>query len=395
MVMSAVLITVLAGCPVDTGGSDDGQSEVPSHEKFNPRNQRIIHTVWTEQGVDNREVLGYRLEDGRFLFDHNVQLYALRLRDRNCSNHPELLNCNRTGLHICFDDSIYDRIITRYDEVIKPIREAGIKVIFSIVPRGVCVGNLYHWPMEEWYPWSEIEGEEEYAWGPAAVERLMEQLVQIYRDYPFDGIGYDEEYGFTGGALGRGEVYPNTRAYPGINELKAWSIGGGNILRFAHEFNLAIGKTNDEVIHESYEIKYSSKLPPSYTYPEDWPLPEGAPRTIYRDDLIDISYEPYYGSWQANSQNNLPRSRYGPIAIDLGFNKGGPLPPSGRSGIQSLIGDHLRLNYGVVMYYGLRERDDPHYFPSYFGPDNPLPETYLSQITQILHGMDTIYISPY
>ncbi len=358
---------------------------VISTEKYNKNGVRVIHTLWNEQGVDPRCAIGYRLNDENRTgyFDHVVQLYALRLRDRDCSQDPNVPHCNRNGLHLCWSSKlIYDRTIGNYDTVVKPVREAGIKFILSIVPEGdgVCVGTLYRWPMEQWWSWEKHYGEE-YPYGPEAVQGLIQQLKELFAQYPFDGIGYDEEYGIKKevGDQGRGGVYPENKSYSGIDIAAAGKIGGENMLRFMHEVNEAFGR---DLIHESYEIRYGATIPESYTY-------DG--KTIKRDDLLDYSYNSHYGGYASTSGNGMPREKYGPAAVDIGF-ADTPRPSS----VETITGNfdsHLRRNYGVVMYYCMRSRAGlKAKYPNYFGTDNAPLETYLSRISNILHGYDTIYI---
>jgi len=399
--ISIVLLSVFTSCMTDTGGSDiDEGNGIPSTVKINMRGQRVVNIMWGEPEEDPRQVIGYQLEDGTPYFDHYVMLYGFRLRDYNCAADPEMI-CNRTSLHLCFMNNVFTHYLADWDKYIKPVRDRGIKVIMSIVPQnsGVCVGTLYNWPMEQWYSWKSLEGEDQYPYGEEAVRILIEQIKEFYEKYPFDGIGYDEEYGSTKTSTkGRGEVYPNTGVYPGINANLAGQIGGANILRFAHEVNMALGK---EISHEAYEIRYGTSIPASFTYPADWQVPEewGMPadwdRTIRRNDLIAYSYQPYYGSWQADSAINLPRHRFGPASVAIADVQGSPKPASGKNGIQAKMEDHLRGNYGVIMYYCLRDRAQiADRFPNAFGPNNPPPEMYFSQISSRIYGQETVYIGP-
>jgi hypothetical protein len=384
LVLAATLL--VASCP-DEGGEAPAEPEPPTTVKLNRKGQRVVQTTWMEQGVDPRVTMGYLLEDDTPFFDHFVQLYGLRLRDNNCAADTDSpATCRKTGVHWCCMDLIYNRMFRDYETHVKPVRDRGLKYLVSLVPEGVAVGMLYRWPMEKWYPWKEITGQDVYPYGPETVAKLITELKEIDARTPFDGIAYDEEYG---GEHGGYPAYPEAAKYPKMSTndtSEAWRIGGENIIRFAHEVNQAFGR---KLIQETYEIRYAGKVPVSYTYDD------GA--VIYRNDVIDYSYEAYYGSWQPESGNvNFPRRRYGPGSIDLGFDPNTPQPPPGfsaGSGITGRMQDHLEGNYGVVMYYHQVSRE--YYLknrPNYFGPNDAPLETYLSEISRILYGQKTKYV---
>jgi hypothetical protein len=371
--------------------------------KTNLKGRRIIHTSWSEQGVDPRVHIGYELENGVPFFDHFVQLYGLRLAERDCANEANPQTCNKTGVHWCVMDMIYNRMYRDYEITVKPVRERGIKYLIGIVPDGIAVGNLYRWPMsvDAEYAWEALTGDAKYPYDVDTVDKLLDELQEIYNATPFDGVAYDEEYasGIRSGTV-RGVVktlsgYPDTSVYPGMSTGAAWVRGGENLIRFGHEVNEKIAGPGRKLIQESYEIRYGGTMPRTYTYTDER---TGKTVTLNRDDIIDYSYEAFYGNWQKDSGNpDYPRSRYGPVSIDMGFDSGSPKPSPGRSagsGIIPRMEDHLRGNYGVVMYYHLTSKKYIQLSrPSnYYGSDGAPAETYLSEIGRILHGMEVRYI---
>ncbi|MDR0563142.1 MAG: hypothetical protein LBG73_10720 [Spirochaetaceae bacterium] len=399
------LIAGLAGCPSDSGstsgtdpntenpGNPGGEwgeggslSAVTDTTKLNKNGVQVIHTMWGEPEEDPRQVIGYELADGTPYFDRYVMLYGFRLLDKNCSQDTEV-TCTKTGLHIHIANDVKAHYLDQYNTYIKPVQDRGIKVLMSIVPQdsGVAVGSLYRWPMQAVYDWSP------YPYGEAEVAVLIQQIAELFDQYPFDGLAYDEEYGNNKtGQRGPGGVYPTEGAYDAVmtNALRddAWQIGGENLLRFAYEVEAAIGR---DIIQEVYEIRYGEHVASEYT------LADGT--EIRLEDVIDCSYEVYYGSWDANSHIGMPRAKYGPASVSIADVSGGPKPPPGRinGGILTRMADHLRGNYGVVMYYCIRSRNEIQAkWSNYFGSGNPPMEDYFSQISQTIHGQDTVYRGP-
>jgi len=242
-----IALLILATCDDGSGGELLG-AEVPSRVKLNVKGQRILITSWSEQGVDPRITMGYVLEDGTPLIDHVVQLYGTALRGDtvNCRADPKRPWCNEVNkLHICPGiDFLYERMYKNYDTTVRPVREKGIKYLINIIPGSVPVGILYRWPVEEWYPWNEITGDTKYPYGKDAVAYVMDQLQAEYDIRPFDGLAYDEEYGwgFRTGTVNNAETelsgYPDK--YSRANHGQAWRISAENLVRFAHEANVKI-----------------------------------------------------------------------------------------------------------------------------------------------------------
>jgi hypothetical protein len=459
-IAASVLLTVfVTGCQNDTDpqGSIVAQ-DAKSTVKINGHGQRVIMTTWAEQGVDARVMQGYYLDDGTKFFDHVVQLYGFRTSEFDCTVRTDN-NCNRSGLHLCSspwggDNLIYNRIHTRYKETVQPVRDAGLKWIVNFCPASVPIGIFYRWPMGDpsvnpngAYKWETIVGGE-YPFNKAAVDKLLDQLKEIYDECPFDGLAFDEEYGtgfaegMIGGSLTRLSGYPEAQVYPGISAGVAWRIIGENLLRFMHETNVKIfgpdydkydqtkqdriqdwiiydEDTGDEIpgagrkysfteedkkameqskhrlIWEAYLLRGASYIPESYTYPTDTADPsyngDFAGLTIYRKDLLDSTYISSYGGtggspWESEG---WPRSRHGYTSCDVGFDQITPKPPikeSAGSGIMPIMRDVYRYNYGVVMFYCLRSRASQRKDrpANYFGPNFTPADDYLSDISMIL-----------
>jgi hypothetical protein len=395
--------------------------------KENKNGRQVIMSVWNECPEDPRNVIGYRLKDSRKLFwDHFVFLYGIRLREFDCATRAST-RCMRTGVHVCHGLNMF-RYIDEWDKYVKPLRDAGIKVLLSIVPadQGYAVGTLYEWPMEEWYPWKDCArgGEEIYPFGEAAVKVLIDQMLELYSRAPFDGIGFDEEYsrntsgglnsGHPSGSVAetyRGRAFPFPRAdtpnassgnstsnvYPALNTdgnmEKAWRNGGRNMLRFMYDVDKAFQERyNKRLIWEAYEGIWTEYIPESMVI-------DG--KTIWRDDYLDWSSYTRYGSTRTHSlllkegteTGKFPDSRWGPTPIQFaGANTAGQLIPpfSGTNDIQTRVADHLAGNYGMFLFYSLRARDNiKDNFASFNGR---YPEEYFSIMTQTLFGQETEYV---
>jgi hypothetical protein len=396
------LLAVFAACPTDEGTDIDNDENVEPPPtpiidgsktiKQTAKGQRIIHEIWGEPEVDPRNCIGYELEtSGTKFFDRYIVLYGGRIINNDCVGNPKAANCQRQGLHLHFDDNVYNEMWMKHDTIIKPIRDAGIAVLMGLVPKdgGACIGVTYEWPMEPVWPWAENNNGQRYPYNEAAVEILQQQIIQALNEFGLDGVGYDEEYGNSAahsGQLGLGSVYPTysgqgryswTSAY---TESDAWKKGGANIFRFA--YNLA--KKKPGILQDVYEIRYGAYIPQKLNI-------DG--KDVKMTDVFGISYEPTYGGWQAKSSIGMPNARYGPVSIDVCSGiQPTALPPYGRNGIVNRMEDLLAGKYGVNMFYCLRSSDEMEQrLNKYYGTAGADITAYLSQISETLFKERTVY----
>jgi hypothetical protein len=393
-------------------------------------NHRVYHTVWYEPEEDPRQVIGYELENGIPFFDHFVFLYGMRLVARDCNAEPKESEgrCRLTGAHACFGHNMWV-YQDEWETHMKPLRDRGIKVLMSIVPAGYgAVATCYRWPMEQWFPWTEITGQPAYRYNDEAMGRLIAQLRDFQQQYRIDGFAFDGEYGgpitvtIDGVSVERGTTPAGNWSGRGFDSASAWKVGGENLLRLMHDLNVAVygndyDKYDDEyarttsdrnrrLIFESYEQVYANYIPESFRLPDNHPDEASRGQWIYRKDLLDLSFHSFYGTWAPNTHmpGSWPNNRYGPVSVALADNKDtAPLPKpmlANGSGVIPRMQQQLGGNYGVVMYYCLRSRDElskgiekwnRDSWPAIYGPDN-IPETYLTQISETLHGMKTRYV---
>jgi hypothetical protein len=274
--------------------------------------------------------------------------------------------------------------ITDWQTYFKPIQDRGIKVLLALVPNddGACVGNLF-----ESKTWTEALQEQygDYPFNPQETYRMIDELAELMREYPIDGIAFEDEY------IGQW-------AAPDGNNKYAFASNSANILRFCYELEQAAGRPiiyeNDDLYNNSGGITESAAFTDR----------KGKEVTVLRNDIIDYCFSPVYGKWNPNPASaGFPLNRYSPVAVAVAdVNLSAPKPPYEAPGIRAMMKQHLYGGYGVVHYYCLRSRDELRdgipifgkspFFQDMFGPGNAgKPEAYFSLISETLHGQKTVY----
>lgn len=434
-VSALVLAAFFYACPVDGGGggelvfTNEGSTlkwNVTPYmcmETGKLTQHRVLHTVWYEPEEDPRQVIGYQLVNGIPFFDHIVFLYGVRIIYQNCGINPGAGvsegRCQINGLHGCFMGNM-EIYMDDWETYFAPVRDRGIKVIMSIVPaghrsiQGVKVGSLFRWvPRNPVNTWQNLMGDPDavYFANEEATARFIRQMIDFKEEFLIDGFAFDEEY--------YGNIV-HVGGQTGVVSLYDPVAGGQNILRFMHDMNVAAyGNDFDRfcferwtnssdrdrrLIFENYEFHFSTQIPESFQLPAHHPTHPN--QWIFRDELLDISFQAFYGNWESDSRmpGNWPRGRFGPASVAVADTRQtAPKPPPGEGaggGILPRMRSHLAGNYGVMMYYCLRSRYDLQFGdpwgrepwpPNLFGENN-LPETYFSQISNILHGMPTEFV---
>jgi len=341
---------------------------------------RVVHTLWHEPEEDPRIVIGYQLEDGTPYFDHIVLMFGLMLRygntpSRNCS-------CNRYELHACYlSNNPMNTYINDWEKYFKPIQDRGIKVLFSITPYlgGAAVGNLF-----ESASWTGVLQDKygDYPFNQQETFRMIDEVARFMKDFKIDGIAFYEE--------------PiNAWLPPDGGTGIALSRNNGNIIRFMYELQAALNilGENRKIIYENIECV---SIPEYATFVNR----RGETVTVYRNEILNYTFNPWYGRFDSDpSSPDFPVGRYGPVSIDIAGSRDlSPRPNYGNT--QSLLKKHLYGNYGGVMYYHLRSGTDiaegersgrPAWPANRFGVDNKV-ETYLTKISEALHGQKTVFI---
>jgi len=425
VLLAIIAAAVLCGCPEPETGEQDlpplwktctvkmtkpWDPFDPDEDPWEIREQiRVIHTLWHEPIEDPRIVIGYQHEDGTPYFDHIVLMYGLRLRYRDCAPDA-FVHCIKYGLHACNSSVYYINDYFKYywEMYFKPVRARGIKVLLAIVPNsdGVGVGNLF-----ESASWTEALQEQygDYPFNPHETYRMIDEVAQLMKDYQIDGIAFDENY--IGAWLP-----PDAGTWLPPNDPARITLArnNANIIRFMYELQAALdllGENRKIIFEHDENIQYGGlNIIPEYA---EFTNRQGVPVTVRRNDLLDYSFNPGTGdtsnltNWSANPASpGFPRDRYGPVSVDIAGSSmwGAPRPPpfegTNFTSVGTYMKDHLYGGYGVVRYYCLRSRTDiaegdrwgwPAFPSNFFGADNR-PETYLTKISEMLHGQKTVYI---
>lgn len=130
------------------------KNDDPSRKKVN---------VWIEVNNTNPlNMLEFETEDGHLLIDHLV-LFAYNI------NYDA-----EKGKVYCFANPQCQYILDHYDEIVRPLRERGIKVFISVL------GN------------HDISGLAQLS--DAGARAFAQEMKALCEGYGFDGVNYDDEY---------------------------------------------------------------------------------------------------------------------------------------------------------------------------------------------------------
>jgi hypothetical protein len=256
--------------------------------------------------------------------------------------------------------------------------------------------------MEEVWSWAEHHDGQPYPYDAAAARKFAKEVADACKEYGFDGIALDDEYGSLGDGApadgsGRGEflVYPEYSGsqydFPPGGASAAWKEGGKNVFRFCRYFKeyTADADHPNGLWVSNYEYHYLASLPSKLEVDSD--NGSGAGNGVLQEynvrDVVDASYVAQYGSQVLTSQIGMPRSQYGFLSIAFDAFASVTTPPNM---IKSAMQTQLKNNYGVIMYFALRERSN-YSSSTYFGSRGDQPETYLSRIAEVLYGDTVVY----
>lgn len=130
------------------------KNDDPSRKKVN---------VWIEvNNTDPLNMLEFETEDGHLLIDHLV-LFAYNI------NYDA-----EKGKVYCFANPQCQYILDHYDEIVRPLRERGIKVFISVL------GN------------HDASGLAQLS--DAGARAFAQEMKALCEGYGFDGVNYDDEY---------------------------------------------------------------------------------------------------------------------------------------------------------------------------------------------------------
>ena len=407
------------GIAGEKGASVKGRTgSVPSEgikglEKKIAGTNNVVKTLMYIEVNDNNPLNAgsYILEDGAYLFDY-VVLFASNIRNRNCAPETEPHGCTRNGPHIHHNPNNI-HILKNASKYIKPLQDKGIKVLMGILPDhdGISLGTMDAAQLAafvttvkqdvEAYGLDGVDLDDEWAskedWNGWPNQTTPSPLsiwvyptstfgypfsVTIYRD-PSKPIGPDN--GSTSSAV-------STPA----QRTKMWNDLGVGTFKSIQALRTALGPDKTITVYEYNTGRY---ITPGGANPED--------STVTSEALaaqINFSLNPMYNQYITDSANNLPRSKYGSLAMDVSgqayaSQNGAPNPPMNTQGTNSITDFATRFKtaavtdsnpYGYICMYGLTRSSQLLKQVSTAATATVTKEEYLSIMTEIVFGKKTI-----
>jgi hypothetical protein len=349
---------------------------------------------------DPRIALGYVLEQTGEQFFDEVIIFAANLRVRNCATEGSNTHrCTKSGPHLHFNGNV-QHILENRDKYIRPLQEAGIKVLLGTLPDH---DNLtYHsfgpWPFEEVYPWA-TEGNPgvayhshwwtgnpgEYPLGnEAVINAFVEELAGEIEKYGLDGFDIDDEWASTG-------TNASTRGLS-VNRLV---YGGTTVQNEARDRQMAENIAN--LLYRA-RIRLDAGTPPEATKKIISIFDYGSPGAILgtsgakfgpAGNKMDINpniwnyvtYSLYsmYGSSRTSSFAGIPRMQYSPFAVGF-HNLSGPTS-------YGTYTDAGNDPWGYVCFYGLTSIASR-------GGDNSGQLNLINRYAPRFFGQNVVYMGP-
>jgi hypothetical protein len=397
----------VSSAPIDqTGAVDPYHGTTPTTKNVIPagiKNSRgvpVIHEVWmgVDTNNDPRNAIGYKLKtSGKQYFD-NAVIFHFNMYDKDCPSDPNMYNyCPTSGLHLHYLDEI-QWLLANYDTYIKPLKDAGIRVLMGLLPSGdgLCFGSLGSWPMEPIYPWSANNGGQPYPYDEATAQKFAKEVADACERWGFDGIAMDDEYGNKSDAGGgRDAVYPSYSGQDSyqwtssFRENDAWRAGGENVFRFLRyfkDYTTDAEHPNGKWV-SNYEYHYLANLPAELDVNDPTTGAVGAQTSRHWtiDDVVDASFPANYGSQVLESSIGVSPSHYGFLSLKMYE------PPSpGVTMVGPTFNKQLTSGYGIIMYFSLVNRAE-YGRGNFFGQNGSMPERYFSKIAQTFYQDDVIY----
>jgi hypothetical protein len=381
------------------GTTSTTKNVIPAGIK-NSKGVSVVHEVWmgVDTNNDPRNAIGYKLQtSGKQYFD-NAVIFHFNMYDKDCPSNPEMYNhCPNSGLHLHYLDEI-QWLLENYDEYIKPLKDAGMRVLMGLLPSGdgLCFGSLGSWPMEPVYSWSAHNGGEPYPYDEAVAQRFAKEVADACELYGFDGIAMDDEYGNKGDAGGgRQAVYPSYSGQAGYpwtasySETDAWKAGGENVFRFLRyfkDYTTDASHPNGKWV-SNYEYHYLANLPTELDVhdPATGPVGSQTLRHWTIDQVVDASFPASYGAQVLNSSIGVSNDHYGFLSLKMYE------PPSPAvTTVGSIFNKQLTNGFGIIMYFSLVNRAE-YGRGNFFGGNGSMPEKYFSKIAQTFYQDDVIY----
>ncbi|WP_274917873.1 endo-beta-N-acetylglucosaminidase H [Streptomyces sp. WZ-12] len=223
------------------------------------------------------------------------------------------INSDGKSAYLSFNEQV-KAVLDNAAKEIAPLQAKGIKVLLSVLGnhQGVGFANFAD------------EG---------AAKAFAAQLAKAVTTYGLDGIDFDDEYA----------DYPTS----GPGQPNAWS--------FPYLVRAVRNELPKDKILSLYFIG-----PASQTLSYDG---------IEVGDLLNYSWNPYYGTWGVPAVPHLDKAHLGPAAIDI--------QNTSTEEANGLAQQTVDNGYGVFNTYNLPDAD---------------VSTYLSSVTKPLYGSDVTYL---
>ena len=476
-------------------GAHDIEAATRWGGSFFSGNSRVIgNTVYLlTPEADPRVVLGLRMgaprpealelnpaladqliaQTGRPWFDQ-VILFNAGIRFRDCLNdtpsvdgavtfgnyrlshvngRPDNHMCNRSGLHLHFDNAI-QYVLDNRDRYIRPLQDAGIRVLVSILGDwgGITFNTFGDWPFEDVSPvrgpgrpgqvrggpggpppphFRDADGNPHYPFHNAARETFLIEIKNMLNYYGLDGVCLDEEWAHAktaeydvvtpgGSTTWLYSTMPSLWNYY-TNEHQAtdrrtaaWARLGKNAAQFVVALRETIGP--GFIIH-LYEFGGFGSATQATHFPRHVAHPFTG-ETVRVSDFYCMSTASVWPSHVPNSRIGTPAYRYAATAIDLfdGPPYARPLMTGTGTAATTAVGRARQMlpgAWGWLTYYGIHSRylavqggrrDAPVGQPAVIksamnrmfnwtsgAAQNRGPEVYLSVFSQVLFGADVIW----
>ena len=382
----------------------DGTEPV-SVEKMAVWGSRLKNFLYVEvNDNDPRIALGYVLEEtGEQFFDY-VVIFAANMRSRNCAaetggarNH----HCSMHGPHMHLNGNVR-HILENADKYIRPLQEAGIKVLLGTLPDHdfFSYHTLGSWPFEHQYPWyvtgrsnpglaqqrSWFHGpENEYPFGPAMRDQVIDQLAELIDRYGLDGFDIDDEWSGSSWTHGLAVTVGLYQNIPEHNRLIAQ-----NYAQFIANARKRLGPDRSISVyqwHGTTRITAGHNAGATFINSNDEEVPV-LPHLW--QGYADMAGFASYGGLGTTANMGVPNAQYGPAAI--GFHS------ASRPDIDNTFNHYNNAalagnSYGHIVWYGLDSiAVAENSFQ--FGGQGRTQAQWISDVSMRLFGQNVIYVGP-
>jgi hypothetical protein len=217
--------------------------------------------------------------------------------------------------YLYFNDSV-SNILKNVDTYIRPLQAKGIKVLLSILGNHQGAG-ISNFPTQ------------------AAATAFAQQLTDAVNTYGLDGIDFDDEWSEYGN---NGTGQPNDFSFPYL-----------------------VSALREQLPDKLITMYFIGPAAGSLSY-----------GTINVGSLINYSWNPYYGTFNAPDIPGMSNNQLSAAAVGIAEEEG-YTPPAQAA---QLATQTLQAGYGVYMYYNLPDSNQ---------------SAYLTQVSQALYGQGTVY----